>query len=504
MSNSSSRSQLSLRSLPDPASTGNILYNPPLPKLRELARPDEITTEYDSASYVSEERSRNADRTKNAIDDQFTAEDWDHIDRAVVALDDGEWVCVDRLLGQHPDYTYRCRLFVPVDHARIALAWAKLFEPVDGPGEPDFATIQQPDTDDIAIRILPEEGFTAVLGSDYTGEAKKSMLRLFMYDVKQRGGLGLHAGSKLVSIETDDGRLEDVGQLFLGLSATGKSTLTAHSYWLDEPEGITVLQDDVCGLLEDGTVVGTEGGGMFVKTYKVNPDVQPTMFEAIRHEFSILENVDVEEDGTVYFHSDRYTSNGRAIIDREELPVADDRIDLDDVDQLFFITRNPMVPPVAKLDPTQATVAFMLGESIETSAGDPDNAGSAVRVVGTNPFIIGDPGEEGNRFRELVIDNDIDCFLLNTGSIGEDGRDITVRDTVTILRELARDTVTWTDDEATGLTIPAHVPGMDIDELDVSDHVENLDERLAALRADRATYLSSFDALEDDVPEAVY
>ena len=34
----------------------------------------------------------------------------------------------------------------------------------------------------------------------------------------------------------------------------------------------------------------------------------------------------------------------------------------------------------------------MLGESIETSAGDPTKAGQAKREVGTNPFIVGPVG----------------------------------------------------------------------------------------------------------------
>jgi len=78
-------------------------------------------------------------------------------------------------------------------------------------------------TADPQIRVHPEHGVTTVLGSDYTGEAKKSFLRLFMHRAKRQGGLGLHAGSKRVTLaDGDDTR--DVGQLFLGLSGTGKST----------------------------------------------------------------------------------------------------------------------------------------------------------------------------------------------------------------------------------------------------------------------------------------
>jgi ATP-dependent phosphoenolpyruvate carboxykinase len=152
------------------------------------------------------------------------------------------------------------------------------------------------------------------------------------------------------------------------------------------------------------------------------------MYDAVTAESAVLENVDVDDRGHVDFDSDRYTANGRAIIQREELASASDEIDLPAVDQIFFITRNPAMPPVAKLTPEEAAVAFMLGESVQTSAGDPDSAGESTRVVGTNPFIIGSEGGEGNRFRDLINDLDVDCFVLNTGRVGREDIGETMED----------------------------------------------------------------------------
>jgi phosphoenolpyruvate carboxykinase (ATP) len=63
----------------------------------------------------------------------------------------------------------------------------------------------------------------------------------------------------------------------------------------------------------------------------------------------------------------------------------------------------------------------MLGESVETAAGDPTRAGMAIRVPGTNPFIVGDPSVEGNLFYEFLrrFEDKVTCFLLNTGGVGE-------------------------------------------------------------------------------------
>ncbi len=491
------------RRLPDPETASNIVYNPSLEEIREFASEDETTTEYGSPSYVSEFRSRSADRTKNAIDDEFTDADRRLLEDAADAAGEREMLCVDRLMGRHPDATFCCRLFVPTEYARIALAWANLFEPTDG-REPDLVTVQDPDYDETAIRILPEEGFTAVLGSDYTGEAKKSFLRLFMYRTKQLGGLGLHAGSKRVRVRDGDGDMRIVGQVFLGLSATGKSTLTSHGLWLDDPEDAVMLQDDVCALLPDGSVAGSEGQGLYIKTIGLEEDEQPALYQAATDESAVLENVAVDDDGTVHFEENRYTSNSRAVIQRSELESADDEIDLDRVDQVFFITRNPLMPPVAKLDEEEAAVAFMLGESIETSAGDPSRAGESIRVVGTNPFIIGSEGEEGNHFRDLIADLEVDCYVINTGYLGDESKDVGVTESVTILTELARGTVEWTDDDRTGLTIPEDVPGLDVEEYYVPDHVDDYEDAAAALREERLEYLEQFDDLDPEIKDATY
>jgi len=487
--------------LPEPKESAHVEYNPSFEQLRNYSQHLETTTEFGSPSYVSHERSRNTDKTKNTVDHEFDHTDYELVGDALSELEKRELVCLDRRMGRHPDNTYICRYYVPKAYSRIALGWAKLFEPAESDCDPDFHTVQLPEWNDIAVRVFPDVGFTTVLGSAYTGEAKKSFLRLFMYYAKRQGGIGLHAGSKWVKIETG-GELETVGQLFLGLSGTGKSTLTAHGLWLDNPEDATMLQDDVCALLPDGTVAGSEGQGLFVKTHGLDSETEPAMYDAVTAESAVLENVDVDTDGTVDFESDRYTANGRAIIQREQLSSADTAIDLPEVDQVFFITRNPAMPPVAKLTPEESAVAFMLGESVQTSAGDPTAAGEAIRVVGTNTFIIGSEGQEGNRFRDLIAELDVDCFLLNTGHVGP--VDIGVEETVTLLRNITAESLDWERDKTTGLTIPTAVPGMDIDKFDVATVLPDAESKLDGLRDERERYLSQFEDLDSSIKNAWY
>ncbi len=146
----------------------------------------------------------------------------------------------------------------------------------------------------------------------------------------------------------------------------------------------------------------------------------------------------------------------------------------------------------------------MLGESIQTSAGDPSRAGESIRVVGTNPFIIGSEGEEGNIFHELIDILDVDCYVINTGYLGDRSADIGVTESVTILTEAARGTIEWTHDERMGLTIPESVPGLDVDDYYVPDHVDDYEAALADLRTDRREYLAQFDELREEIRDAVY
>ncbi|QIO25053.1 phosphoenolpyruvate carboxykinase (ATP) [Haloarcula sp. JP-L23] len=501
MSEIGARSQRVESRLPDPETRDSVIYNPSADQLRAFSEDLETQTEFGSPSYVSAEKSRNAEKTKNRIDSEFDEADWAFIDEALEAASEAEMVCVDRQVGRHPENSYVCRYYVPKWYGRIALGLSKLLEPAETDREPDFYTLQLPEWDETKIRILPERGLTVVAGSDYFGEAKKSFLRLFMYYSKQQGGLGLHAGSKQVRLQADDGT-ETVGQLFLGLSGTGKSTLTAHGLWLDDPEGATMLQDDVCALRPDGTVAGSEGKGLFVKTHGLDEETEPEIYAATTDDSAVVENVDVANDGTVDFDSDRYTKNGRAIIQREKLRSAGDEVDLPEVDQIFFITRNPAMPPVAKLNPEEAAVAFMLGESVQTSAGDPTAAGESIRVVGTNPFIIGSKGKEGNRFRDLIADLDVECYVLNTGRVGS--RDVGVQDTITLLRAISRGTVEWETDTATDLTVPADVPEMDVEEFDVAENLSDYEAAISDLRTERDQYLDQFDDLDDSIEQALY
>jgi len=71
-----------------------------------------------------------------------------------------------------------------------------------------------------------------------------------------------------------------------------------------------MLQDDVCGLLlRFAPSPAARARDCNIKTIGFGEDEQPELYEAATAESAILENVAVDDDGTIHFDEDRHTSN---------------------------------------------------------------------------------------------------------------------------------------------------------------------------------------------------
>ena len=410
---------------------------------------DDVLTKYDSPAFISRVTSRSA-----PVTEIFFADPDERQAKILRAADvyireaGMELLVMDKMLGLHRDHRHHCRTIVTRPYARLLVMWDKLI--FDLPPEleedpPDQILIMVPEwyeyaeekaLQPVSILVDAVNRVTFVLGSDYFGEVKKAHLRMAMYVEKvsyregKGGGLGVHAGGKVIRARNDKtGQLEDKGALFFGLSGTGKTTLSVHHFWLDPKESETVIirQDDFFVLSDNGGAFGTEDNA-YIKTEGLEGEGQPLLYAGATSSHAVLENayVDPKTRDVDFFRYDHphvpggQCYNGRGIVVRRELDFTDQRIDLDRVDLIFFITRREtVVPPVARLNTEQAAAFFMLGESIITSAADPTKAGLSVREVGTNPFIVGPKGEEGNIFYDILKRNPhIQCFLLNTGGFG--------------------------------------------------------------------------------------
>ncbi len=484
-----------------------IIDNPSDETLREWAlQHGGVITEFGNLSVTTRVRNRMAKLTE-VIMDKPEPDDLELISKVLDYLKSKEMIQLDRVMCMTSDFKKSCRLYVTAEYARLPLMWGNTLFPPEGK-EPDFVSIAVPEWEEKKVLVFPEMGLTIVLGSDYKGEQKKAMLRQVMYWAKKEGSLGLHAASKILRVFRGN-QLRDFGVLLFGLSGTGKTSLSCHSHWLGFPETVVIRQDDVVILKRDGSTVGTEDS-FYIKTEGLEPSSQPLLYAAALSPRAILENVFVEpETGKVDFVDTTLTSNGRAMVKRKDIAFTDNQVDMGQVNFILFITRrHDILPPVVRLTPEWAAAAFMLGESIETSAGDPTEAGKALRVVGTNPFIIGSHAEEGNMLLSILRENpDIQCFILNTGNVGGmvRGQKITVRDSIKIVEMIARDKIRWQRDSFWGYDVPSEIPGVELDRFDPKNYYsdEQIEQLSQDLKRERLTWLSQFPALNQDILTAI-
>jgi len=487
-------------------------------ELRALARSGERTTEYGSPVYATRIKNRSAKKTyivadglsvgvmQQSIEASRAIEKIREVQEALSKMD---LIQVDRRMGMNHEVPIHCRLFVPKEYARIAYMWHNMLFPSNSSQEPTFISVYVPDWPETFIFCDVNQGYTYILGTDYPGEAKKSMLRQAMYWIKRKGGLGLHAGSKILRVIGQDGELADVGFLLFGLSGTGKTTLTLHDHGLHEPEKAIIKQDDVVLLTRDGRAFGTEDG-FYIKTEGLEPS-QTVLWGAATHPTAAYENIKVADDGKVDFLDTSLTSNGRGVVLRSYIKGSGDGIDLEKANKIVFITRrNDVVPVCARLTSEQAAAYFMLGESIETSAGDPTKAGQAKREVGTNPFIVGPEAEEGNRVLQILRENpDMHAYILNTGSIGAKagsaGDKITIKISTEIMKQIAKEGIRWQKDPDWGYEVPVEVPGIDLARYDPRKHYSPAEyaELIDKLRAERRAWLAQFPGLDPAIPRAI-
>ena len=211
----------------------------------------------------------------------------------------------------------------------------------------------------------------------------------------------------------------------------------------------------------------------FVKTEDVNPGEQIEIFYGLLKPETVCENVYVTEDGDFDFYNFERTSNGRAVILRKDFMHASPYIDVKMVDNLILITRGPLIPAISKLTREQAVALMVLGQAMESSAGDPTQAGKIRHEFFYDPFVAGDLAEHANIFYNIIKGlPHLNFYLLNTGGVGEGehNRDIRLEFTMGILDSLLRGGLEDWVDSPTGFQIPRAIRVVD----DIYVHPEKL------------------------------
>jgi phosphoenolpyruvate carboxykinase (ATP) len=468
-----------------------LLDNPSDDVLRALVEKEEgvVKTIYNNFVAESEPTSRSQMFTKNSVDDSFGEEELKLLKQCEKALAKERLISIDRIVG-NPNSNTIVRLIIPEKFAHVAYGGKNLFIPARKPvTKPDYQIVFFGDEawqtnkskplpqKDITIRLaFLDDGRVVkiVRNSNYIGEYKKGVFASEDWVAKtRRGGIFLHAGCREDFLQSSHGGYQPVRTLLIALSANGKTTTTCQILARKGMERSWLVQDDGGTLMPDGSFNGFEAGGVFVKTEGVNPGEQVEIFYGLLKSETVCENVFVTGQGDFDFENFSRTSNGRAVVLRRDFMHASPHIDIEKIDNVVLITRGPIIPAICKLNLEQAAALMVLGQAMESSAGDPTQAGQIRTEFFYDPFVAGDRAAHANRFYD-ILENlpHINYYLMNTGSVGEGYhfKDIAVGHTMSILDSLLRGGLEDWMGSPSGFKVPAAIRAVD----DILVHPERL------------------------------
>ncbi len=510
-----------------PVDPKEIIWNPSAEELRRLAEemPNTRVTRHNNTNTQTRVDSRSKLSTYVATDtperhdsQTISRAEYDRVAKVQNDYIRGcEMVLVDGFIGNDFDFRVAARLIIERSNANIAGMQKHLYYPATEDElrtfEPRLTIIYTPKLEmkgypaDRLIAVDLDNGITRVFNSDYFGESKKGGLRMWNQMVYDRGGLALHAGSKVIPV----GDKKRVG-LIIGLSGTGKTTTT-----FTKQNNSSPVQDDFLALMPGGKIYATENG-CFAKTFALNENDEPTIYNAVTSEHAYLENVSQKDDGELDFYDTSYTQNGRAVVRMQDIAGALDAREVKSADFLLILNRNDnIIPGVAKLDRHQAAAYFMLGETRGTSAGGAAEAGKFLRVPGTNPFFPLKHAQQGNRFWELLESSPMEVYLLNTGRVGgrdedERSKKVRIQHSSAIVKGVAEGTIEWEDDSDFGYQVAKQVPGIDGEGHDIlqprklyerQGRMDEYKQIVQRLKTERREYMAKWEGLNPEIAQAI-
>ena len=266
-------------------------------------------------------------------------------------------------------------------------------------------------TSDIAVAIDFSRRTVVVYGSAYGGSVKKSIFSLMNYLLPKEGILPLHCSA-------NEGPEGDCA-LLLGLSGTGKTTLSA------DPRR-ALLGDDEHGWSDNGTA--NFEYGCYAKLVNLRQDKEPEIYNAVFHEDDVLKHGAIVENAMMFpwgaydLDDERLTPNSRASYPLTYLSNTKAGSTSDHPRTILFLTADAagVLPPVAKLTPEQAMLWFLMGYTSKlagTETGIVDPVASFSRFF-AEPFMPLSPDIYASMLGERMRKHGSQVFLVNTGWSG--------------------------------------------------------------------------------------
>jgi phosphoenolpyruvate carboxykinase (ATP) len=295
-----------------------------------------------------------------------------------------------------------------------------------------------------------------IAGSSYAGEMKKSVFTTLNFYLPARNVVPMHCSANV----SNDGK---ESALFFGLSGTGKTTLS-------QDPNRTLIGDDETGWGPEG--IFNFEGGCYAKTIRLSKEAEPEIWSATNRFGAVLENVVIDPDTRIPdYDDDSKTENTRSAYPLESIPNASRTGRAGHPKNIIFLTADAfgVMPPIAKLTPTQAMYHFLSGYTAKV-------AGTEKGLVGVEPefstcfgapFLPRDPSVYADLLRHYINQHGADVWLVNSGWTGGKygvGRRMPIKATRTLLTAALNGSLKNADfrtDPYFGFAVPTSVPGVE-------------------------------------------
>ena len=387
--------------------------------------------------------------------------DCDKLDKIVMdAIYDTRWKTMyhaEVYIGLDPEFMVKAHLLIPEGEENIMYSWMLNFQymsdcynkmyknskPIGN--EPDIYIFSDPQwvgtdqTDVCDSKCLSyfntATNCAAILGMKYFGEHKKGTLTIGWAVANRNGYASCHGGQKRYNLGNGKSYVASV----FGLSGSGKSTIThaKHGGKYD----VTVLHDDAFIInSETGSSIALEPS-YFDKTADY-----PTYCDDNKYLLTAQNcSATIDEDGKgVLVTEDIRNGNGRAIKSKLWSPNRVDKIE-EPVNAIFWIMKDPTIPPIVKLK--GAELASVMGATLATKRSSAERLAPGVDpnalVVEpyANPFRTYPLVNDYEKFRNLVADRHVDCYIINTGDFM--GKKVQPKDTLGVIEAIVEGKATF-------------------------------------------------------------